>query len=71
VSRKRRRPCHGLGGQNVRLGSYVRFERDAKGQPGEQPILMAVHQTYSSVRLRCYFPMTFGIRVPGCRGGTR
>jgi hypothetical protein len=34
----------------------LHFEKDAQGNAGDQPIYMAVHQTYCNVKIRCYFP---------------
>lgn len=48
-----------LGSTRVIHGTWrgtLRYAADADGAPGEQPIVMAVHQTYSTVQVRCYFP---------------
>lgn len=48
-----------LSGSRVIHGTWrgtLRYVADSDGSPGEQPIYMAVHQTYSSVKIRCYFP---------------
>lgn len=34
----------------------LRYVADGEGHPGEQPVYMAVHQTYSAIKIRCYFP---------------
>ena len=50
-----------LGGARVIHGTWrgtLHYTRDADGNPGEQPIFMAVCQTYSAVKVRCYFPTT-------------
>ena len=50
-----------LAGSRVIHGTWrgtLNYERDADGHPGHQPVFMALHQTYSSVRVRCYFPTT-------------
>jgi hypothetical protein len=55
------RPLSELGGARVIHGTWrgtLHYTRDADGNPGEQPIFMAVRQTYSTVKVRCYFPTT-------------
>jgi len=50
-----------LAGARVIHGTWrgtLHYTRDADGKPGKQPIFMAVCQTYSSVKVRCYFPTT-------------
>lgn len=48
-----------LTGTRVIHGTWrgtIAYIADRDGRPGKQPILMAVHQTYSTVKIRCYFP---------------
>ena len=50
-----------LSGSRVIHGTWqgvLQYERDADGIAGQHAIFMAVSQTYSSVKLRCYFPTT-------------
>jgi SMODS-associating 2TM, beta-strand rich effector domain len=48
-----------LSGGRVIHGTWrgtLSYAADGDGAPGEQRIFMAVHQTYSTVNVRCYFP---------------
>ena len=48
-----------LSGSRVIHGTWrgtLSYATDGHGGAGEQPIFMAVHQTYSAVSVRCYFP---------------
>jgi hypothetical protein len=48
-----------LGGARVLHGTWrgvLEYQADGEGQPGSQPIYMAIHQTYSKLKVCCYFP---------------
>lgn len=48
-----------LSGSRVIRGTWrgvLQYKADGQGNPGQQPCFMAVEQTYSTVRIRCYFP---------------
>jgi hypothetical protein len=48
-----------LSGSRIIHGTWrgtLSYVADGDGAPGEQRIFMAVHQTYSAVSVRCYFP---------------
>lgn len=46
-------------GQRVIHGTWrgtLRYQADGEGNPGQHTIFMAVHQTYSTVCVECFFP---------------
>ncbi len=50
-----------LAGQRVIYGTWrgqINYIADGQGNPGSTAVYMAVHQTYSTISVRCYFPKT-------------
>lgn len=53
-----RKVCE-LTGRPVLYGTWfgkLDYQRDNEGNPGSTQVYMAIHQTYSTISVRCYFP---------------